>query len=324
MPLKISSMLLSIIFTGIIISACLAEKDQNRNSDTQKLGFSGLAQINDASFLAVYDLKSFEDGPRLSVISLKDDEGYRIDPVTITDWLHKDGRGSDLEAACKIPGSMNEFLITESGQWDGAYGRIFHVKIDRSLNEYHGEVLGVFDLPVFEPKGPDKSDGDEFEGLACFQNEDDRTFIILGERGGSSAYPNGVLRWAEVDLTSYTLIWTQNGEDGYQVDAPGIWENRATNRDISGLYLDKENVLWGTGSEDLGDAGPFQSVIYKLGRIDINEDEPVILESNLEVVRYVAGFKIEGISSGLEGISGSKFSIATEDEVYGGVWRVIN
>ncbi|MDZ7807525.1 MAG: hypothetical protein U5K71_10465 [Gracilimonas sp.] len=150
----------------------------------------------------------------MSILRVKEDESYKLEPLVVSDWRNNDGKGSDLEAACKIPSTENEFLISESGKWDGKYGRIFHLQINKQDTSYIAEIMGVLDFPEFDAKGPDDETGDEVEGLACQSTNNDKVRIFFGERGGSQAYSSGLIRWAEADLTNYSLAWTNGGKNG--------------------------------------------------------------------------------------------------------------
>lgn len=287
-------------------------------------GISGMEKINERYYLTIYDLKSYEEGNRVSVIEVEPESGVRVHLVSINDWIHPDGAGSDLESVCKLPGRENEFLIAESGKWDGEYGRMFHIRLKEGVFPFKADVLGVFGIPEFDAKGPDDSAGDEIEGLACYHKGDNKLGVIFGERGGSDVYPQGLLRWAEADLLEYELSWTAEGKVGLSVNAPGDWVDGALNRDISGLHIDKENKLWAVSAEELGDNGPFSSIVYQVGMVFTQDPEPILVLDSLVVYKRMDGFKAEGISWGTGLIPGSRFSIGTEDEQLGGSWRVLN
>jgi hypothetical protein len=81
--------------------------------------------LSDSTYWVVYDVKSHKDGVRLGLIKLT---GETIDVFLfeIDSW-GEEGISSDLESICAVPGKSNEFLIAESGNWQGALGRMFHI-----------------------------------------------------------------------------------------------------------------------------------------------------------------------------------------------------
>ncbi|MFP8487969.1 hypothetical protein ACKGJO_02630 [Gracilimonas sp. Q87] len=316
----------SLVLLGFLMVSCNSESEGIQPAEEQLnlMAISGMDRINDGSYLSVYDLKSFEEGNRVGIIEVSEDIGINVYPVKVTHWQHEDGAGSDLESVCGLHNRDNEFLIAESGKWDGKFGRMFHLKLTGDSTSYEAQVLGVLDLPEFDAKGPQDNAGDEIEGLACISTQTDNVMVLLGERGGSSAYPNGLIRWAEADLSDYSLNWSEKGRKGVEVNAPGNWVDDKKNRDISALYIDGGNSLWATASEELGDNGPFNSLIYKVGTVQVDDQIPIRLVKNFEVYKTLNGFKAEAITGGTELIPGSVFAIGTEDELLGGSWRVMN
>ena len=289
-------------------------------SPTTPGGISGMARIDENRYLLVRDLKGFESGPRLSVLELNRGEAYTVADVGIGDWRHPEGRPSDLEAACALPGRDAEFLLLESGHWEGRYGRLFRVRLQLTDQTYTAEVVHVYDLPEFDPKSLNDP-GDEMEGLACALNGDGQVLVILGERGGSTAYPDGLLRWFSLDSASNEITWTPAGENGLAVNAPGSWQDPASNRDIAALHLAADGALWAAAAEDVGDDGPFRSVIYQIGEVRADRTQPLLIALEHSVHRDVAGFKIEGLAAGPFDSATAELAIGTEDEVFGGTWR---
>ncbi len=283
-------------------------------------GISGMAQIDDSRYLFVRDLKGFESGARLGVIELSDGQNYSVTDVAEVDWQHNDGPASDLEAACPVPGVDGEFLLLESGHWEGRHGRLFRISLTQSDNTYSAAVGHVFELPEFDPKGPGDP-GDEMEGLACASQSDGRVLVILGERGGSDAYPSGLLRWFTIDLGDNSESWTDTGRTGLEVDAPGCWDDPRTNRDISALHVHSDGSLWAAAAEDLSDSGPFSSIVYQLGSVQPDEQIPVQLNEQFRIHSVLSGFKVEALAPGTPGIPEASFAVGTEDEIFGGTWR---
>ncbi|MDJ0910910.1 MAG: hypothetical protein QNI99_17145 [Woeseiaceae bacterium] len=282
-----------------------------------------MAAIDESRYIVVRDLKGYEDGARLGILQAFEDRQYSIDLVPVSDWMHPDGRPSDLEAVCSTPWRPGEFLILESGRWNEMYGRLFHMRIESSEVGDRVDVLHVYELPEFDGKGPDDP-GDEMEGLACAPHSDGRTLVMVGERGGSAAYPNGLLRWFTMDPDSHVVQWTPEGRTGLEVDAPGEWHVRELNRDISALHLFADGTLWAAATDDVSDVGPFSSVVYLLGQVWPDVESPIRLLPEFTAERTVSGFKIEGLADGTEATPISNFAIGTEDEVFGGTWRPLH
>ena len=273
-----------------------------------RLGISGMAPAGDGAFLVVHDAKSFEDGPRLSVLTVgAAGIGYRA--LDVDDWAHPDGRSSDLEGACAL--GDGTFLVAESGTWEGRFGRLFHVR----LTGGGAEVLAAVRLPFARDNAPGV-DGDNLEGLACVA-DGDRTLVLLGERGASEAYPAGLVRWARFDASTGALDVTDAGRAGVPVSAPGDLVARGY-RSVTGLHVAPDGALWAAASRDPGDLGPFDSVVYRLGRVERGAAVPVVVEPG-GAACAVAGFKVEAVSA--PALPGSTLSLGTEDEALGGAWR---
>ncbi len=313
----VTRLLVAVLLLGGCVSQAPIEKVPYASN-----GFSGMARIDDTHYLAVHDEKSHESGARISVIEVSSGQNVRVTAVEPATWKHRDGQSSDLEGVCSIPERDGEFLLVEGGHYDGRFGRVFHVRVDVTATPYQVEVLYAFDLPEFYPKSRTDPDGDEIEGIACATRSDGTTLVVLGERGGSSVYRDGVLRWAAVDLEAPgPPRFSAAGLAGKTVNAPGAWSNPSRNRDISALYLDSDNTLWAAASEDLGDVGPFRSIVYRIAEVSADDPDPIRLVDSPSVTHTVDGFKIEALAAPAAAIKGSVLAIGTEDEAFGGVWR---
>ncbi len=282
-------------------------------------GSSGMAQVDPTTYIAVYDLKVFEEGPRVSLIRTYSDS-IKVDPIRISNWETAGGISSDLEAICGVPGRENEYLLSESGNWQGKGGRIFHIKFDRT--KLSAEILGSTVIPMQKINDFDMT-GDQYEGIAALENSENKVTLILTERGGSVVYPQGLIRWALYDLSEHSIQFTDNGLKGIPIDAPGNWADPTKNRDLTDLRIDKQGRVWTAGSQDLGDAGPFYSTIFQVGTLSGNPNQPINVLENLTAWRELPGFKIEALSGASLIAPGSVISFGTEDEFYGGVWRAI-
>lgn len=279
--------------------------------------FSGMAQHGPAVYLVVHDVKSHRDGPRLGLVEITAEDGARYLPLEVEDWKHPDGRASDLESVCPLPGHPGEYLAAESGSWEGRVGRAFHLRVTGG----EAEVLRAFELP-FLADNYDGHTGDQFEGVACVARDDGGILVILGERGGSGTYPDGLLRWGTLDLDGGTLSWRDGGRTFLEVEAPGPWPAGASEpRAISDLHAAPDGTLWAAATPDAGDNGPFRSVVYRLGEITAGAAEPVALVPDPSAAWILDGLKVEALAAPTALVPDSVLSFGSEDESYGGVWR---
>ena len=160
-----------------------------------------MEQIDDNSYLVVYDLKNYQGGFRMGIITVTSDS-LKVSPIEINSW-GEEGVSSDLESICAIPGKANEYLIAESGNWQGKLGRIFHVKVDTINLKAH--VLGSVKIPLFF-RNDINATGDQYEAIVCLPYDENSRIVMLGERGGSVNWPNGIIRWGSLRYRSNILL----------------------------------------------------------------------------------------------------------------------
>lgn len=281
-------------------------------------GASGLEQINDNTYLVVYDLKSYEKGFRMGLINVST-EALKVSPIEIDSW-DEEGISSDLESICSIPGKLDEFLMAESGNWQGKLGRIFQVRVDTA--ELKAYILGSTLIPMVHQNDVGIR-GDQYEAITCLPYDENKRIVILGERGGSANFPRGIVRWGIFDLRDHSFTMHGEGLKGIEIDVPGTWVDGQSKRDIGDFHIDSDGGIWAVATEDPGDLGPFHSVIYKLGETNHkNIEKPFIIFDSINITKEVNGLKIEGLSGPCNGIN-SSHSFVSEDEIYGGVWRPI-
>lgn len=281
-------------------------------------GSSGMEELGAQSYLVVYDVKNFKDGPRMGMIEITD-EAIEVSPIKVRNW-GEEGISSDLESICKVPEKTNEYLIAESGNWKGALGRIFHIKVDTA--KLSAQILGITKLPFKDINNPDLV-GDQYESMICLPYSSTERLLLLAERGGSKVNPYGIVRWGIYNLSTHQLTFSEAGMKGITVDAPGDWTDKEGKRDITDLHIDADGGIWAAASEDVSEVGPFYSVIYKLGVLDdSNKERPFKIYHEFSDWQAVAGFKIEALSGPSKNIN-CTHSFGTEDEIYGGVWRAI-
>jgi len=314
---------LAVMFS-VLLTACATHRPGPEGSQPPRLssssalaavGYSGMAQLDSEAYLVVHDTKAHKEGPRLGMIRINDGVPH-YEPLWIDDWKHEDGRSSDLESLCAIPGHPGEFLAAENGYWQGKHGRIFHIAVHGA----QARVRNALPLPLLADND-EQHEGDNFEGIACAPQADGQILVILGERGGSERYPTGVLRWGSFDPAADRVTWTRAGKAGEPVAAPGAWVDPQAKRDISDLHIDPEGTVWAVATEDAGDVGPFRSVIYKVATIRDDPERPLRIVENGAVGWVVDGLKVEALSAAPATSMHSFLSYATEDEDLGGIWR---
>lgn len=279
-------------------------------------GYSGMAKHGPGSYLVVHDTKAFQDRPRIGLFKVTADAGGRYTPLKVSDWKDPDGRSNDLESACPLPGQAGEYLVAESGYREGKYGRIFHLRVVGAS----AEIIRTYKLPLLADDN-ERQEGANFEGLACTTRDAQRVRVILGERGGSTSYPSGLLRWGTLDLRQESLSWYEGGEAFIEVTSPGTWPMGVTQRDIADLHASPDGVLWSVAAADAGADGPFRSVIYELGRIV--EGAPPVDIAHPAAAWIVDGLKVEALAESTDLVEGSVLSFGSEDERLGGVWRAL-
>jgi hypothetical protein len=145
--------------------------------------------------------------------------------------------------------------------------------------------------------------------------------IILGVRGGSTAYEPPRLRWGVADLSAGTYELEDNGgQELTRGSGQNPWARGCSDR-----YLDESGALWVSTAEDPGDAGPYRSTIYRYGDFSPQSSGMFGSQPNLGPYGYsdtmwtIEGLKVEALAAPV--IEGSVLSYATDDEAYGGIWR---
>ncbi len=273
-------------------------------------GISGMAQIESDRYLIVQDKKISNPGERLGVLQIYADKAPRYQPIPVSNWP-EDQMSNDLESVCALPGRPNEFLIAESGSWQGEFGRLFHIQL---LQTSYARVLASYPLPVLADNSPQQQ-GDQFEGLACTQKAPNRYMLILGERGGEQK--RGSLVHGDFDIAAGQVLWSPQR---LAVLPPQPDLSEPFQRDIAELYLES-NVLWASAVREAGPVGPFSSFIYQVALVDPQATEPVRLLRESRVFWQIDGLKVEGLAAPSPLLPGSSLSLGSEDEKLGGTWR---
>ncbi len=275
-------------------------------------GWGGLAPLADGRYLVVHDHKSHEPGARLSQF---DPALQRLrtlpDPVRVEDWRDADGPSNDLEAVCALDGRRDEFLLAESGYFQGRYGRIFHVRVDGA----RARVLHVLRLPADAPGEPPAN----YEGLACRAISAGHWLLVLGERGGNAPRARGSIRLGRYRDGGPGIAWEATA---LPVRVPGSWPKGFDVRDIGDLALDPDGTLWAVGALDPGNHGPFRSTVWRMGWLDAgNPEAPLRLDPAPRNAWILDGLKVEAVAVPPAGMPRTRLLVATDDEDYGGIWR---
>lgn len=277
---------------------------------------SDMVQLDAERYLFVQDKKITAPGDRLGIFQLRPGLPPLYQSIPVANWPETQ-MSNDLEAMCALPGRPQEFLLAESGQWHGEFGRLFHIQ----LLQGYARVLASYPLPPHLDNTAEQQ-GDQFEGLACAAKAPNRYLLILGERGGAErdgALSQGKLHWGEFDIAASQIIWS---EQTLTVHAPKLDVIAPPQRDIAALYLEA-NILWASAVREAGELGPFSSLIYQVALVDPQAEMPLQLINNQRVYWQLDGFKVEAIAAPSPLIPGSALSIGTEDEQLGGQWRAL-
>ncbi|XOV80616.1 MAG: hypothetical protein ACFHVJ_06630 [Aestuariibacter sp.] len=302
MPLPLFACVFCLLLNSIVFA-----RDTN-------IGFSGMAQMDANRYLVVMDKKSHHTGARLGIFSLHAQKKPSFTSLTVNEWKHPDGQASDLESVCKLPNSINQYLVSESGYWKGRNGRIFHITVEN----VSVTVNTVYMLPLYQSNDEEMT-GDNFEGLLCVAHRND-IWVILGERGGSSLYPSGKLRPGKLLSANDIIKWYAPEQFAIDVTPQGSWTNKKGYRSISDLYLDDNGMVWASATEDKGDLGPFNSLIWSIGYLQI-ADENVAIKPAQQKSWQITGLKVEALAGPAALAPESIMSMGSEDEDLGGVWR---
>lgn len=301
-----------------------AQEIQFRKIETLKPDFSDVTLVGENTFLVVSDYKiPIHPGPRVSLITVTEDETVQT-PIPVPDWKDDEGGPSDLEACCPIPGRPYEYLIAESGAFNGRFGRIFHVTLDESDEltprlQVNG-VMRIYDRPLDEKQRA--YSGNQVEGMACIQM-DGKLILVYGERGGESHSGNktGTIIWGELDLDNYRFT--------RQNESPLVETSLLGGRDCGSLQLipakDNSFSVIAVATNDPGEDGPFDSIIYEAGTLGKNESGTLsfTLRSEPKILARLSGLKVEGLALPAAIAPRSQFMISTDDEAFGAVLRPV-
>lgn len=287
-----------LIITIVILSAFLLISQPTSAKDWQPVrggilyGISGIAlveQQNDTlDFLIVHDNKQKNQG-RLAIITIQAKQQPKYFPL---DWPSNIALPIDLEAITTIPGKNNTEFITLT-----SFGKAYHLQLDSDQKTI--AVIKEFNLPAVPQ-------GNNFEGFSL-QNIDNQLVAMWGHRGAGEQ--PGIIYWGVFDLAKYEI--TLAGSSDLQVPFP---INNV--RHISDIKIDPTGVVYITSASDVGNDGPFQSVVYIAGSLGLNGNK-ILWRQNAELAPLHRSYyrKIEGIEL-VPGAEGGVI-LGTDDENLG-------
>lgn len=299
--------LLSVLCLSLSLPGCAGQPPAATGAAPRAMGYSGMTRLDPKTYLVVHDFK--RAGPRLGLLRVTGKGAPQYEPLDTADWPSPHNRATDLEALCALPDGG--FLAAESSPSAARAARIFHFELSGKSPRLRQTV------PM--PRGAPHPNN--VEAMACASRRDGRVLLLLGERGGSTQYPQGVLYWGYFDPAAGTLFWPPSGRAGAAIHPPSLWPNVRERRAIADFYLDAKGALWAVASVDGGNDGPFRSIVYQAATVHPNNEPPVDINPKPCARWIFDGLKVEALAAPSSAITGSVLSFATDDEHYGGLWR---
>ena len=299
-------------------------------------GFDGMVLLKDTPTKTVYVVcHDRKDRPKdrplswLGLLTWEKDKGTRWEPLRVTVPEGQDPP-SDLETCCRVPGREDLILTAESGYWSRSgpvkYGRVILFRLpDDPLSRDLEWVRSYRPFPV--PEKPTVKH-DQVEGMECVrigENGLALVFVTVGEAG-----ERATIRWGKLDLDASADADVYD-ERGTCHLTPGDGPLNA--RACGGAYIKKPNedvperAVWCSATYDPGDEGPFESIVYRAGTLR-RVAGPKLFEYGAlakPVLRWrLDGVKVEAIAEAPSGIPNAICAVATDDEDYVGIWRVLH
>ena len=259
----------------------------------QRSTVSGIARVGaDAGpirFLIVHDNKHNGE-PRLAVITIGPPVRYA--PVG---WPAGYALPVDLEAAAAVPDVPGMFAVMTSG---GTVSLL-------SLSKERAQLHAAFTLPN-RPGFP------EFEAFDVQMIGGVRT-AVWGQRGAGTA--RGRLYWGRLELDPPRILHVADAEIVVPFPSP----DDPDTRHLSDIKIDAATGdVWSTAAHDPGDAGPFESAVYRLGRMGLDRGEVRFEAQRPLVPLYRVNRKLEALE-----LFGERLALATDDEYAGAAIAVL-
>ena len=308
MPVRLSRRLCVVLFA---LTTCPASvfglEPQGAVPAATLPGISGLARIGSDLLAAVHDAKNPTqlDQPRVSLIWLpKSSRGLMWKPLAL-EWPSGQGPGSDLESVAGIPGTQSVLLVESGGDRPAGFepfNRIFLA----DFAEQRARIVAFAPWPV---------PATNVEGTAVAR-VGNRLLFIFAER--AEGEPSTTIRWS--DLTLDPL-----GFGPFQGEPLSLPDPRGKQaRQVSAMDVDAAGHLYVATTLDPGNDGPFQSVVWRIGRVEPGEDGAarVRLRPEPEFLARLDGLKVEALAIQETGPQLQLF-VGTDDENYGGIVRLM-
>lgn len=267
---------------------------------------SGMAWIEGDLFLGVHDAKRNPkkyNWPRVSLVRLPKSE---LEGVS---WQQLDlkfpgpeGRSSDMESACRIPGS-NGFLFAESGQEGEHDRRIFYAEYDKGQLQIQSYMVWPVTIS-------------NVEATEVYQVGGQLIFMYAERAPG---LPSTQLKWANLSLNPLSIGTFK------EVTYTGVDSVGKGARPIVALDVDSNGFIYIVSAYDTGnDNGPFRSVVWRIGRVASDKSgKPTILLNENKRLATLDGLKVESITIRKAEDGSEQIYVGTDDEHFGGIIRLI-
>jgi len=267
---------------------------------------SGMAWVEDDLFIGIHDAKRNPEKynwPRVSFVRLPKSElqGVIWQPLDLK-FPGPEGRSSDMESACRIPGGK-AFLFAESGQEGERDRRIFYAVYNNGILQIESYIVWPVDIKNVEATE------------VCLVG--DRMVFLYAER--ADGLPLTKLRWATLSLNPLTI--GKFGEITYE----GIDPVGKGARPIVALDVDSDGFIYIASAYDSGsDDGPYRSVVWRIGKMIADGDgNPQVRLGKNKRLANIDGLKVESIAVREPNEGGKQIYVGTDDEHYGGVIRLL-
>jgi len=267
---------------------------------------SGMAWIEDDLFLGIHDAKRNPEKynwPRVSLVRLPKSELQGVTWQSLNlKFPGPQGRSSDLESACRIPG-RKAFLFAESGQEGERDRRIFYAVYDNG--ELKIESYIVWPLVIENVEATE----------VC--RVGNRMFFLYAERADS--LPSTKLRWANLSLNPLKIGKFE------EITYKGVDPIGKGTRPIVALDVDSDGFIYIVSAYDSGsDDGPYRSVVWRIGKMIADKDgNPQVRLGEHKRLANLDGLKVESIAVCEPRAGGKQIYVGTDDENYGGIIRLL-
>lgn len=228
----------------------LAVPEPSPEKPTTQGAISGLVALGGGRYLAAHDAKLSYDvpgqppTPRLHRLDVRRDGSVARVPVT---W--PGAQGDDVEALASLPGAPRDVLaLQSSGAW-------FHLRLEACDTRVTVLARGALADPP-----------PQVESLAvgCLGGR----LVAVWAGRGAGATP-AALRWGTLERDARGRVTALREQPGASLAVRAPWPDPTapTTRHVSDLALTATGDLWAVSASDPGNAGPFDSATYRVGRL---------------------------------------------------------